>query len=242
MTEISFKLEQFEGPLDLLLHLISKHKLNINDIPITQLVDQYLEFIEKAAEPDMEVAGEFLEMAARLIYIKTVSLLPHQEEAEEMKKELEGKLIEYSLCKKAAEFLRERYCGDTVFVRDMMEIDEDNTYRITHEPEELLKAFNGISIKKMQNEPAKFESFTKIVSHRVVSVTSKIVYVLRKLYNTGKVTVNSVFEGMTDKSERVATFLAILELTKSGRIFLNDDNTEMTFNRTHKREAVADAD
>ena len=119
-----------------------------------------------------------------------------------MKKELEGKLIEYSLCKKAAEFLRERYCGDTVFVRDMMEIDEDNTYRITHEPEELLKAFNGISIKKMQNEPAKFESFTKIVSHRVVSVTSKIVYVLRKLYNTGKVTVNSVFEGMTDKSER----------------------------------------
>ncbi|MBE6838247.1 MAG: chromosome segregation protein ScpA [Ruminococcus sp.] len=242
MTEISFKLEQFEGPLDLLLHLISKHKLNINDIPITQLVDQYLEFIEKAVEPDMEVAGEFLEMAARLIYIKTVSLLPHQEEAEEMKKELEGKLIEYSLCKKAAEFLRERYCGDTVFVRDMMEIDEDNTYRITHEPEELLKAFNGISIKKMQNEPAKFESFTKIVSHRVVSVTSKIVYVLRKLYNTGKVTVNSVFEGMTDKSERVATFLAILELTKSGRIFLNDDNTEMTFNRTHKREAVADAD
>ncbi len=242
MTELSFKLEQFEGPLDLLLHLISKHKLNINDIPITELVDQYLDFIEKAAEPDMEVAGEFLEMAARLIYIKTVSLLPHPEEAEEMKKELEGKLIEYSLCKKAAEFLRERYCGDSVFVRDMIQIDEDNTYRITHEPTELLDAFSGISLKKMQNEPAKFESFTKIVSHRIVSVTSKIIYVLRRLYNTGKVSVDSVFEGMTNKSERVATFLAILELTKSGRIFLNDDNTEMTFNRTHRREEPVNAD
>ena len=76
MSELSFRLEVFEGPLDLLLHLISKHKLNINDIPIMTLVEQYLAYISDMAEQDMEIAGEFLEMAARLIYIKTVSLLP----------------------------------------------------------------------------------------------------------------------------------------------------------------------
>ena len=86
MDNISFKLDVFEGPLDLLLHLISKHKLNINDIEISKLLEQYLLYIEQAKEQDLELAGEFLEMAARLIYIKTVSLLPKPEEAERNKK------------------------------------------------------------------------------------------------------------------------------------------------------------
>ena len=76
MESISFKLDVFEGPLDLLLHLITKHKLNIYDIEISKLLEQYLLYIEQAKEQDLEIAGEFLEMAARLIYIKTVSLLP----------------------------------------------------------------------------------------------------------------------------------------------------------------------
>ena len=102
METISFKLEVFEGPLDLLLNLIQKHKLNICDIEISKLLEQYLLYIEQANEQDLELAGEFLEMAARLIYIKTASLLPQPEEAEKMKKELEGALMEYSLCKLAA--------------------------------------------------------------------------------------------------------------------------------------------
>ena len=153
MTEISFKLEQFEGPLDLLLHLISKHKLNIYDISITILVEQYLDYIEKMNEHDMEVTGDFLEMAARLIYIKTVSLLPKHEEADVMKKELEGRLIEHSLCKRAAEILSKRYCGDNIFVREPLRIDFDNTYRIIHEKEELFDAWMGINIKKKMQHP-----------------------------------------------------------------------------------------
>lgn len=101
MEAISFKLDVFEGPLDLMLHLISKHKLNINDIEISKLLEQYMIYIEQAKEQDLELAGEFLEMAARLVYIKTVSLLPKPEEADEIKKELQGALIEYSLCKKS---------------------------------------------------------------------------------------------------------------------------------------------
>lgn len=86
MEAISYKLDVFEGPMDLLLHLISKHKLNIYDIPIIELVTQYVDYVKRMQEEDMYVASEFLEMAARLVYIKTVSLLPVYEEAEELKK------------------------------------------------------------------------------------------------------------------------------------------------------------
>ena len=147
MEQISFKLEVFEGPLDLLLHLISKHKLNINDIPITELLDQYLDYISRMSEQNMEIAGEFLEMAARLVYIKTVSLLPQKEEAEQLKKELQGRLIEYSLCKKTAEIMKERYIGNVFAVRGQLTVEFDNTYPIIHDPQELLDAYLKIQIK-----------------------------------------------------------------------------------------------
>ncbi|MGN0609768.1 MAG: segregation and condensation protein A [Oscillospiraceae bacterium] len=234
MEAISFKLEVFEGPLDLLLHLISKHKLNINDIPIVTLVDQYLEYINNMSEQNMEVAGEFLEMAAHLIYIKTVSLLPKHEEAEAMKKELQGRLIEYSLCKLAAEIMQKRYIGNNITVRKPLKIEFDNTYSLVHEPEILLETYLGINVKK-PDEAVKQETFNTIVKKKIVSVTSKIIYVLRNLYKSGKCTTDSLFEGLNDRSERVAVFLAVLELTKSGRILLNDDNTEITFNKNYTK-------
>ena len=231
MSELSFRLEVFEGPLDLLLHLISKHKLNINDIPIMTLVEQYLAYISDMAEQDMEIAGEFLEMAARLIYIKTVSLLPRKEEAETLKKELEGRLIEYSLCKAAAVLMREKYLGDAYSVRKPMKIETDSTYSRHHDPVELLKAYSGMEIKKDKKPPELAPSaFSKLVSKKFVSVSSKIVTVLKMLYKEGKCSLEGIFSGMTDRSERVAAFLAVLELTKTGRILLNDDNTEVTFN------------
>ena len=122
MSSISFKLDAFEGPLDLLLHLISKHKLNIYDIEISLLLDQYLEYISDLETDDYESAADFLEMAARLIYIKTCSLLPQPEESKELKKELEGRIIEYSLCKKAAEKLKGLYVGGDVFVRRQVKL------------------------------------------------------------------------------------------------------------------------
>lgn len=232
MEQISFKLEVFEGPLDLLLHLISKHKLNINDIPIVTLLDQYLEYIGRMSEQDMEIAGEFLEMAARLVYIKTVSLLPKHEEAEQLKKELQGRLIEYSLCKKAAEIMRERYIGNVNAVRKPMTIEFDNTYSVIHDPQVLIDTYLNISTRPPE-EQIKTETFNTITKKAIVSVTTKIIYVLRKLYKTGQCLMEGLFDGMTNRSERVATFLAVLELTKSGRIMLNDDNTVITFNREH---------
>lgn len=234
MEQISFKLEVFEGPLDLLLHLISKHKLNINDIPITELLDQYLDYISRMSEQNMEIAGEFLEMAARLVYIKTVSLLPQREEAEQLKKELQGRLIEYSLCKKTAEIMKERYIGNVFAVRNQLKIEFDNTYPLIHDPQELLDAYLKIQIKPPE-EKVKTEAFNTIVKKKIVSVTSKIIFVLRRLYKSGSCLMDGLFAGLTDRSERVAVFLAVLELTKSGRIMLNDDNTVITFNREHSK-------
>lgn len=231
MSELSFTLEKFQGPLDLLLHLISKHKLNINDIPIVELLEQYMAYMDRMAERDMEIAGEFLEMAARLIYIKTVSLLPSHEEADEMKKELEGRLIEYSLCKKAALLLRERYQGGEIFVRSPMRIELDNTYRILHDPLLLPDFYKNLNVRSADREKVSEAAFSGIVSKKIVSVTSKIIYILKKLYTTGNVLFHELFEQICDRSERVATFLAVLELTKSGRITLSDDNHEIVFNR-----------
>ncbi len=232
MESISFKLEVFEGPLDLLLSLISKHKLNICDIEISKLLEQYLLYMDQAREQDLELAGEFLEMAARLIYIKTASLLPQPEEAEQLKKELEGALIEYSLCKLAAAKLAEVYCGGDIFVRKPMKIKADATYSLIHEPERLAAAYSVISLKTIRNETSKLRVESKInsvVKRRIVSVISKVVHVLRELYSTGEVRMDKLYDGVTDRSARVATFLAVLELTKSGRITISEDNMMIFF-------------
>ncbi|WP_459812651.1 segregation and condensation protein A [Hominimerdicola sp. 21CYCFAH17_S] len=234
MSLISFKLDSFEGPLDLLLHLISKHKLNIYDIEISLLLEQYMEYMNCLESDDYESAADFLEMAARLIYIKTCSLLPQPEEAAELKKELEGRIIEYSLCKKAASELKKIYAGGDIFVRQPVKFPVNKAYTRTHQVSVLYEAYMGISSKIKKYKPLRANVFSPIVSHRIVSVTSKIIFVLKKLYKTGECEMTRLYSGITDKSEKVATFLAVLELTKSGRIYINDDNTLIRFNRTNK--------
>ena len=235
MSCAQFKLDMFEGPLDLLLHLISKHKLNIHDIEISLLLEQYLEYMHQLDHEDLEDAAEFLEMAARLIYIKTVSLLPQDEEAQELKKELEGRLIEYSQCKLLAAMLAEKYAGGEIFVRKPEPVPVDKTYTREHDAQILLEAYLGLSEKARNEKPINAKIFSPIVSYKVVSVGSKIVYILKKLYTVGVCDLSHIYDGMTSKSEKVATFLAILELTKSGRIRLNDDNTQIEFSERSKR-------
>ena len=105
MEKISYKLPTFEGPLDLLLHLISKNKLNIYDISISELLNQYMEHLDLMKENNMDVASEFLDMASRLVEIKSYELLPKYEEGEKLKEELQGQLLEYQECRKAAKKL-----------------------------------------------------------------------------------------------------------------------------------------
>ena len=170
--KISFKLEVFEGPMDLLLRLISKHQLNIYDIEITSLLEQYLRYMDQCREQDLELAGEFLEMAARLIYIKTASLLPRPEEAQKEKQALQGALIEYALCKQAAVSLQAAFVGDQIFVRRPMQLDGPVMYAHQHHPNELLQAYLAIGQKQIMQEPPVQTRLQTVVNRNVVSVTS----------------------------------------------------------------------
>jgi len=221
MEQINYKLEVFEGPMDLLLHLISKHKLNINDIPIVELVNQYLDYVRQMENADFDVAGDFLEMAARLIYIKTVSLLPRHEEAEELKKELMGELIEYRDCKIMAEKLKQQTDGFNCFVREAAGGYINYDYERFHEGEELLNAYINAAGRAQRKLPPPIDSFRVIVAKKFVNVASKIQTVMRKLWSGKKVKFLSLFDGAETKSDLVATFLAVLELAKTKKISIN---------------------
>lgn len=233
---LSYKLDVFEGPLDLLLNLIAKNKLNIYDIPIAELLEQYMAQIHEMQAADMDVASEFLEMAARLVHIKSVSLLPKKEEEAALKQELTGQLLEYQQCKEAAMRLRERFSLDGI-VRAQTDIPADLTYKRHHKPQELLSAYLSILGKKKPPEPQKPEdTISKLITRRVVSVASQIVFVLRSLWKKRHVSLKELFRGKNDPSERVAAFLAVLELVKDKRLRVDGDGEDCEIKLTNGGE------
>ncbi|MGN0533593.1 MAG: segregation and condensation protein A [Eubacterium sp.] len=223
MEKLSYKIDVFEGPMDLLLHLISKHKLNINDIPIAELVNQYLDYVRQMQEQDFDVAGEFLEMAARLIYIKTVSLLPKHEEAEILKKELTGELIEYRDCKLMAEKLSHQTDGFNRFVRPPQQGMVNYDYERFHEGEELLNAYISAAGRGRRKLPPPLDSFKVIVAKKFVAVAAKVNSVMKKLLGGKRVKFMTLFQDAQTKSDMVATFLAVLELAKNKKISIDGD-------------------
>ena len=233
---LSYKLDVFEGPLDLLLNLIAKNKLNIYDIPIAELLEQYMAQIHEMQAADMDVASEFLEMAARLVHIKSVSLLPKKEEEAALKQELTGQLLEYQQCKEAAMRLRERFSLDGI-VRAQADIPADLTYKRHHKPQELLSAYLSMLGKKKPPEPPKPEdTISKLITRRVVSVASQIVFVLRSLWKKRHVSLKELFRGKNDPSERVAAFLAVLELVKDKRLRVDGEGEDCEIKLTNGGE------
>ena len=224
MEKIQYKLENFEGPLDLLLYLISKHKLNINDIEIFTLVEQYTDYVRQMQEADMDIASEFIEMAARLVYIKTVSLLPVHEEAEKLKEELSGQLIEYSKCKEIAAQLAGHTEGFDTFIRQPARIKADTKYKRIHDVEDLVSHYLSV-LSRGKKLPPPVSSFSEIISKRIVSVDSRINYIFKRLSNGVKCKLRDIYSDSKSISEMVATFLAVLELAKSKKLII--DNNEI---------------
>lgn len=233
MTELNFKLEVFEGPLDLMLMLIQKHKLNIQDIEISVLLEQFLNYLERMTEADIEVTADFLEMASRLILIKSAALLP-KEEAEKMKQELQGALIELALCKTMAGKLKKRYQGDMIFVREPVELDIDGTYRRTHQPEEILLAYSVIAERSRRKAAYDRTPVTPPVEKSYVTVFTGIFMILKNLRLHETVQMKTLYEGQT-RSRKVATFLAVLELSKDGRIIISEDGTSVRLATAEER-------
>lgn len=224
MEKLNFKTAEFEGPLDLMLHLISKHKLDIYDICISELLEQYLAYIDEMKIGGLEVSSEFIEMASRLVYIKTVMLLPkHNEEGTQMKEELQGQLLEYQVCKQVAEQLGEQNRMYRNFVRRPTPLEADTAYRLMHPVQVLCAAYRDAIGRGKRRLPPPVRAFSGIVARRVVSVKSRIVFIMKRLYRIGKAPYFTLFESSSDRSELVATFLAVLELVKAKRITLEDE-------------------
>ncbi len=217
-TTLQYKLPVFEGPLDLLLTLISKNKIDIYDIQISDLLDQYMEQIDLMQENQMDIASEFLTMASRLVYIKSVMLLPkYEDEAEELKKELSGQLLEYAVCREIAAKLGVIYDFDTFF-RAPSPVEFDLTYNRTHPSTDIAKAYVSAVGRGKSKLPPSEQAFSGIVAHKIVSVNGKIIHLMRRLRHGKKLEYHEIFEACEGKSELVATFLATLELVKGKRI------------------------
>ena len=237
-TTLNYKLEGFEGPLDLLLQLIARNKLNIYDIELSVLIDQYLEQIELFKAEEMELESEFLEMASRLLYIKTVSLLPKHDEIVQLKEELTGALLEYMLCQQMAHKLAEMQSGFDRFVRKPEELEFDKTYELSHSADVMYLSYLAAVGRGQRRLPPSTAPFTKIVAKKIVAVSTKIVFVIRNLWTGGSKKLSSLYKTAHSRSELVSTFLAVLELCKANRVRVDgdSDSAEITLIKEHKRK------
>ena len=228
--ELTFHLEDFEGPLELLLTLVAKHKMDLHNIPILELIDQYTHAVETAEAADPEISSAFIEMAAHLVEMKSYLLLPRSEEGERMKQELTGQLIEYDQCRRMAARLREQGEQNFVFVRSPMQMEWDRTYDLFHSPQVLADCWQALAGRTTVRRMPTQEQFEPLVSAPQVSVSSRVVFILRRLISGGAEKMNQLFSRRQSRGTNVATFLALLELVRGGRVRLGPEG-ELTMRR-----------
>lgn len=232
MEKIQYKLENFNGPLDLLLHLINKNKVSIWDIPIVEITEQYLEAIEGIEDSALEDTSEFLVLAAQLLYIKSKLLLPKpetDEEEEDPREELARRLEEYKLFKEASISLRKNeFSSRYMFFKPEEKIDFPlPEYDRQHGVDELLEAFQSILARRERNKKPEKRAFSGIVGREKVSVEDMVEKVCKYLAKTPKLSFKSVFKPEDSKPEMIATFLAILEMIKLSKLAAEyDKNTD----------------
>lgn len=237
--------EAFQGPLDLLLSLIQKNKVSIWDIPIADILDQYLDYLDHMREENVAISAEFIVMASELLYIKSKLLLPREEDEEDPREGLVNALVEYQKMKVAAEFFSERY--------------EKFYNRFNSRPApavitKVLKQYDALELTEImeylrtarrdKREFDKRETLGTILKVPVVTIEEKIVYVLRVLVRSLRfdrpVKFNTLFSQSPSRSDKVACFLAVLELVKSGRISVlheGEDDYKILLNKEKKEDS-----
>ena len=225
MEAMTYRLDQFEGPLDLLLTLIHKNKVNISDIPIALICDQYLATIAEAQELDMEVASEFLVMASELMLIKSRMLLPrNEEETDDPRATLTDALLRYQQAKEAVAKLSPLYAYyHGRMVKDTDEISVDKTFVQDQDVTALLSAVRRISAYNNALERAQKTAFTPMIAKPIIPVEIKIVSILRKLEDRGAATVEELVSGEQSLPDLIASFLGVLELIKIRKLLIADD-------------------
>lgn len=217
------KLEGFEGPLDLLLHLIEKEEMDIYDIQISQITDRYLEYVNLMEQLDLDVASEFLVMAATLLHIKSQSILPHlTTDGEQIlgdQAELVQQLLEYKRFKEAAQALdvyaERRILLYTRSPKTHADLDGSREFEIKATLFDLLSAFKSINDRAAEID---LEEEYETVEEETITVEDKIAFIDRQLANADQLLFEDLFPLSSSKTDRIVTFLAILELIRIGRI------------------------
>ncbi len=245
MIELTYRLDMFEGPLDLLLTLISKNKVSITDIPIAIICDQYMEYIEQAQKMDLEIASEFIVMASELMLIKSRMLLPHEEGTEnDPRREIADALLLYQQAKLAVNELRpmyEEYSGR--YVKGTDDIPPEKGLPLNMDVGLMTKALSAV-LRRMKIANAvrnPTELVNPLIKHKVVSVEEKIEEICLTLEEVEEATLYDLLSVSENRSELVARFMGVLELIKLHRIIItnvtviddvveyNDSGLEMTF-------------
>ena len=238
--ELTVKLQVFEGPLDLLLHLLEKNKVNIYDIPIVEITNQYMEYIAEMRRQDLNVMSEFLVMAATLLDIKSKMLLPAKEseddegEEEDPRAELVQQLLEYKMYKCMAYELRDRQIdAEKVWFKAPTIPPEVLAYE---EPVDVNELMSGVTLARLNDI---FQSIIKKQADKIdpvrskfgriekeeVSLSDKMTYVEEYSLHHGHFSFRSLLEAQSGNMEVVVTFLAILELMKMGKIVVSQEYT-----------------
>ena len=224
MEQLTYRIDQFEGPLDLLLTLIQKNKFDIADIPIAIICDQYMAYINEAASHDLEISSDFIVMASRLMLIKSRTLLPRDEKAEEdPREELARAVLEYAKAKEAAELFAGMYSMHSGrMVKDTDEIKPDKTLR-DQDVSRLSAALSRV-LSEVRTTEAAAVRFTPLIKKRAVSATEKAEDVIKYMTERGVVTADALFRREETRSDIITVFLAILELLRRGRIHIVGDD------------------
>ncbi|MCI5517113.1 segregation/condensation protein A [Roseburia sp. MUC/MUC-530-WT-4D] len=234
--ELNVKLQVFEGPLDLLLHLLEKNKVNIYDIPIVEITSQYMEYIEEMKRQDLNVMSEFLVMAATLIDIKSKMLLPkdpkQEEEEEDPRAELVQQLLEYKMYKCMAFELKDRQIDAEKIMYKAPTIPKE--VMAYEEPVDLQELMSDVTLARlneiyksiMKKQADKIDpvrsKFGKIEKEEV-SLEDKMVYLEEYAMNHEHFSFRNLLEAQAGKIEIIVTFLAILELMKTGKIIISQE-------------------
>lgn len=225
-------MEDFEGPLDVIFELLSKNKIEIQDVSITAILEQYLAYLDEMKRLDMEIASEFITMASHLMLIKTKMLLSAAEQAEA---ESELDLLRQSLIerkrKEAMEQIRAAVAeleprneiGRCLFTKQPEPLKRDRGYRYQHDVLDLLRALDTIAERNARQLPPPTVNFKGIVGKEPYPIGRKTGEVLRQLVLRGVERLKNLFRGNKSRSEIVATFLAVLDLCKTNSVTLEDD-------------------
>ena len=242
---VQFHLEQFDGPLDLLLQLIHKNKVSIYDIPIADILDQYMAVLHEMQTADMDVAGDFIAMAAQLMLIKSRMLLPKEQEEDEddPRAQLVEQLLEYQRIREVQPYFRGRSeAGRDVLTRPPEPLERKRKFEGKVPLSRLIGVSQRMFDRVERSLPPSAESFQGIVGRERVPVHTKITSILIRFRRNASIRFRGLFDHAKSRSEIVATFLAVLELSKTRRLLIEGegDELELRLRTENPEEETAD--